>query len=60
MAIYDATVPTRSGMPIYEGDPPVRIAIGPVNLDFPDGTTYAGCGAVNDDGSAGSLRVRLE
>jgi arylformamidase len=25
MAIYDVTVPIRSGMPIYEGDPPVKI-----------------------------------
>jgi arylformamidase len=25
MAIYDVTVSIRSGMPIYEGDPPVRI-----------------------------------
>src|SRR5205823_15007771 len=25
MAIYDITVPIRSGMPIYEGDPPVKI-----------------------------------
>ena len=25
MPIYDVTVPIRSGMPIYEGDPPVKI-----------------------------------
>ena len=25
MGIYDVTVPIRSGMPIYEGDPPVKI-----------------------------------
>ena len=25
MPIYDITVPIRSGMPIYEGDPPVKI-----------------------------------
>src|SRR5256714_3705712 len=25
MLIYDVTVPIRSGMPIYEGDPPVKI-----------------------------------
>jgi arylformamidase len=25
MAIYDVTVPIRSSMPIYEGDPPVKI-----------------------------------